>query len=119
MVIDSSVAQYTGGIIQAERDMSNVSLGPTPIPKLIHIIMGLESHFFLEKDFIPLYCAEYNDDGKRVSSCAGGPSKGMFSRLYLSLYLRVFNWHPWMYNATFYHHSCEDTGLLCIHDSAD
>uniref|UniRef100_A0A2K6U0V7 Peptidase, mitochondrial processing subunit alpha n=1 Tax=Saimiri boliviensis boliviensis TaxID=39432 RepID=A0A2K6U0V7_SAIBB len=27
--------------------------------------------------------------------------------------------HHWMYNATSYHHSYEDTGLLCIHASAD
>lgn len=27
--------------------------------------------------------------------------------------------HHWMYNATAYHHSYEDTGLLCIHASAD
>lgn len=27
--------------------------------------------------------------------------------------------HHWMYNATSYHHSYEDTGLLCVHASAD
>lgn len=27
--------------------------------------------------------------------------------------------HHWMYNATSYHHSYEDSGLLCIHASAD
>lgn len=44
-----------------------------------------------------------------------GPGKGMFTRLYLN----VLNRHHWMYNATSYHHSYEDTGLLCIHASAD
>lgn len=78
------------------------------------------------------------------SFSAGGPGKGMFTRLYLnvlnrcgviSLYsetllllmwwtvfsnlLLFFDRHHWMYNATSYHHSYEDSGLLCIHASAD
>lgn len=32
---------------QLEKDMSNVSLGPTPIPELTHIMVGLESCSFL------------------------------------------------------------------------
>ncbi|EMP34623.1 Mitochondrial-processing peptidase subunit alpha, partial [Chelonia mydas] len=45
--VDKSVAQYTGGIIKLEKDMSDVSLGPTPIPELTHIMIGLESCSFL------------------------------------------------------------------------
>uniref|UniRef100_A0AAQ5YBC0 Mitochondrial-processing peptidase subunit alpha n=1 Tax=Amphiprion ocellaris TaxID=80972 RepID=A0AAQ5YBC0_AMPOC len=45
--VDLSVAQYTGGIIKMEKDMSDVSLGPTPIPELTHIMIGLESCSFL------------------------------------------------------------------------
>lgn len=37
----------------------------------------------------------------------------------LSRVLTCFCRHHWMYNATSYHHSYEDTGLLCIHASAD
>ena len=33
--------------LQLERDMSNVSLGPTPFPELTHIMIGLESCSFL------------------------------------------------------------------------
>lgn len=32
---------------QMEKDMSDVSLGPTPIPELTHIMIGLESCSFL------------------------------------------------------------------------
>lgn len=32
---------------QVEKDMSDVSLGPTPIPELTHIMIGLESCSFL------------------------------------------------------------------------
>ncbi|CAO2598360.1 Mitochondrial-processing peptidase subunit alpha [Lemmus lemmus] len=112
--VDKSVAQYTGGIVKVERDMSNVSLGPTPIPELTHIMVGLESCSFLEEDFIPFAVLNMMMGGGGSFS-AGGPGKGMFSRLYLN----VLNRHHWMYNATSYHHSYEDTGLLCIHASAD
>nr|XP_008003817.2 mitochondrial-processing peptidase subunit alpha isoform X2 [Chlorocebus sabaeus] len=112
--VDRSVAQYTGGIAKLERDMSNVSLGPTPIPELTHIMVGLESCSFLEEDFIPFAVLNMMMGGGGSFS-AGGPGKGMFSRLYLN----VLNRHHWMYNATSYHHSYEDTGLLCIHASAD
>ncbi|KAM3825443.1 mitochondrial-processing peptidase subunit alpha-like isoform 1-T1 [Vipera latastei] len=45
--VDKSVAQYTGGILKLEKDMSDVSLGPTPIPQLAHVMIGLESCSFL------------------------------------------------------------------------
>ncbi|XP_078498039.1 mitochondrial-processing peptidase subunit alpha isoform X2 [Lissotriton helveticus] len=112
--IDRSVAQYTGGIVKIEKDMSDVSLGPTPIPELTHLMIGLESCSFLEEDFIPFAVLNMMMGGGGSFS-AGGPGKGMFTRLYLN----VLNRHHWMYNATAYHHSYEDTGLLCIHASAD
>ena len=34
-------------VCQMEKDMSDVSLGPTPIPELAHIMIGLESCSFL------------------------------------------------------------------------
>ncbi|TKC51718.1 hypothetical protein EI555_013292 [Monodon monoceros] len=111
---DASVAQYTGGIAKLERDMSSVSLGPTPFPELTHIMIGLESCSFLEGDFLPFAVLNMMMGGGGSFS-AGGPGKGMFTRLYLN----VLNRHHWMYNATSYHHSYEDTGLLCIHASAD
>uniref|UniRef100_A0A8K9Y511 Mitochondrial-processing peptidase subunit alpha n=1 Tax=Oncorhynchus mykiss TaxID=8022 RepID=A0A8K9Y511_ONCMY len=112
--VDLSVAQYTGGIVRMDKDMSDVSLGPTPIPELTHIMIGLESCSFLEDDFIPFAVLNMMMGGGGSFS-AGGPGKGMFTRLYLN----VLNRHHWMYNATSYHHSYEDTGLLCIHASAD
>ncbi|XP_057580062.1 mitochondrial-processing peptidase subunit alpha isoform X3 [Hippopotamus amphibius kiboko] len=112
--VDRSVAQYTGGIVKLERDMSSVSLGPAPFPELAHVMIGLESCSFLEADFIAFAVLNMMMGGGGSFS-AGGPGKGMFTRLYLN----VLNRHHWMYNATSYHHSYEDTGLLCIHASAD
>ncbi|XP_067868164.1 mitochondrial-processing peptidase subunit alpha [Heterodontus francisci] len=112
--VDRSISQYTGGIVKVEKDMTDVSMGPTPIPELTHIMIGLESCSFLEDDFIPFAVLNMMMGGGGSFS-AGGPGKGMFTRLYLN----VLNRHHWMYNATAYHHSYEDTGLLCIHASAD
>ena len=47
------------------------------------------------------------------SFSAGGPGKGMYSRLYLN----VLNRYHWIYAATAYHHSYADSGLFCIHGS--
>uniref|UniRef100_A0A8C3X5J3 Mitochondrial-processing peptidase subunit alpha n=1 Tax=Catagonus wagneri TaxID=51154 RepID=A0A8C3X5J3_9CETA len=112
--VDRSVAQYTGGIVKLERDMAGVSLGPTPLPELTHVMIGLESCSFLEPDFIPFAVLNMVMGGGGSFS-AGGPGKGMFTRLYLN----VLNRHHWMHSATSYHHSYEDTGLLCVHASAD
>ncbi|XP_078292359.1 mitochondrial-processing peptidase subunit alpha isoform X1 [Panthera onca] len=121
--VDRSVAQYTGGVVKLERDMSNVSLGPAPFPELTHIMIGLESCSFLEDDFIPFAVLNMMMGGGGSFS-AGGPGKGMFTRLYLHVLnrcplVRAPYRHHWMYNATSYHHSYEDTGLLCVHASAD
>uniref|UniRef100_A0A8C8D8V6 Mitochondrial-processing peptidase subunit alpha n=1 Tax=Oncorhynchus tshawytscha TaxID=74940 RepID=A0A8C8D8V6_ONCTS len=97
--VDLSVAQYTGGIVR-------VRAGRFFFPFL--------PFFFLEEDFIPFAVLNMMMGGGGSFS-AGGPGKGMFTRLYLN----VLNRHHWMYNATSYHHSYEDSGLLCIHASAD
>lgn len=100
--------------------MSDVSLGPTPIPELTHIMIGLESCSFLvgfrpgrfsagqvsggplkhtelkmlllqEDDFIPFAVLNMMMGGGGSFS-AGGPGKGMFTRLYLNVLNRsVFN----------------------------
>lgn len=91
--------------------MSDVSLGPTPIPELTHIMIGLESCSFLvgvccsfrctihvstrstktmlvfplqEDDFIPFAVLNMMMGGGGSFS-AGGPGKGMFTRLYLNV----------------------------------
>ncbi len=41
--VDSSLAQYTGGLVTIPKDLSNASLGPTPLPNLVHLTLGLEA----------------------------------------------------------------------------
>ncbi len=76
---DKSVAQYTGGIVTREKDMSAVSLGPTPMPELAHLTIGLESVSHQHPDFIA-FCVLNMLMGGGGSFSAGGPGKGMYTR---------------------------------------
>lgn len=98
--------------------MSNVSLGPTAFPELTHIMIGLESCSFLvsprqarapqagrvpsadlcptslqEADFIPFAVLNMMMGGGGSFS-AGGPGKGMFTRLYLNVLNRCVACRP-------------------------
>merc|ERR1719500_2221014 len=106
---DQSVAQYTGGLEVLEKDLSNVSLGPTPMPELGHLVIGLESVGHQHQDFIP-FCVLNMMMGGGGSFSAGGPGKGMYTRLYT----RVLNRYHWMYSATAYNHAYNDSGIFCI-----
>lgn len=109
---DKSVAQYTGGIITKEKDMSAVSLGPTPMPELAHLTIGLESVSHQHPDFIA-FCVLNMLMGGGGSFSAGGPGKGMYTRLYT----HVLNRHHWMYSATAFNHAYADSGIFCINAS--
>lgn len=109
--IDDSIAQYTGGIVQEECEVPQFASSGLPV--LAHIMIGLESCGHQDKDFIPM-CVLNMMMGGGGSFSAGGPGKGMYTRLYTN----VLNRYHWMYSATAYNHSYSDTGLFCIHASA-
>ena len=109
---DNSLAQYTGGQVLTEKDLSNASLGPTPMPDLAHLSLGLESVSHQHDDFIA-FCVLNMLMGGGGSFSAGGPGKGMYTRLYTS----VLNRHHWMYSSTAYNHAYGDAGLFCIASS--
>ncbi|XP_077986771.1 mitochondrial-processing peptidase subunit alpha-like [Glandiceps talaboti] len=111
--VDHSISQYNGGIVTEERDMANIAPG-TPIPELAHIVVAMESCGHKEDDFIPFAVLNMMMGGGGSFS-AGGPGKGMYTRLYLN----VLNRFHWMYSATAMHHSYEDSGIFCIHASAN
>ncbi|GAB6031464.1 hypothetical protein CHUAL_009233 [Chamberlinius hualienensis] len=110
---DSSISQYTGGTYIVEKDLSNLNPGPSPMPELAHMVLGLESCSHQDPDFIA-YCVLNVMMGGGGSFSAGGPGKGMYTRLYTN----VLNKYHWMYSATAYNHAYHDTGLFCIHASA-
>uniref|UniRef100_A0A6A7FVU7 Mitochondrial-processing peptidase subunit alpha n=1 Tax=Hirondellea gigas TaxID=1518452 RepID=A0A6A7FVU7_9CRUS len=107
--VDSSLAQYTGGVCLEEADLSKVSIGPNPLPELCHLVLGLESVSHQHPDFVA--CCVLNVlMGGGGSFSAGGPGKGMYTRLYTN----VLNKHHWMHNAVAFNHAYGDTGLFCI-----
>ena len=69
---------------QVEKDLSSVSLGPTPMPELAHCVIGLESCSHKDPDFIA-FCVLNMMMGGGGSFSAGGPGKGMYTRLYLNV----------------------------------
>jgi len=111
--VDRSVAQYTGGLVTVNKDLSDVSLGPTPMPELAHFVLGIESCSHQHDDFIAI-CVLSMLMGGGGSFSAGGPGKGMYTRLYTN----VLNRYHWIHNAIAYNHAYGDSGIFCIHASS-
>jgi len=115
-IVDNSVAQYTGGMKTSEKDLSNESLGlaeSQTFPELAHFVIGLQGVSHQHEDFIT-YCVLNMLMGGGSSFSAGGPGKGMYTRLYTN----VLNQKHWMYSAIASNHAYNDTGLFCIAASA-
>ncbi|KAK6759508.1 hypothetical protein RB195_021224 [Necator americanus] len=111
--LDRSVAQYTGGEVRIEKDLSTLAVG-TPYPNLAHIALGFEGVGYRDPDFVA-FCVLHMLLGGGGSFSAGGPGKGMYTRLYTD----VMNRCHWIYGATAYNHSYADAGLFCVHASSD
>lgn len=109
--VDTSIAQYTGGIRLEECEIPVYAA--VGLPELTHIIIGLEGCSHQDPDFVPA-CVLNIMMGGGGSFSAGGPGKGMYTRLYTN----VLNRYHWMFSATAYNHAYNDTGLFCIHASA-
>lgn len=109
--VDVSVAQYTGGLIVEECEIPVYAA--VGLPELSHVVIGLEGCSHQDKDFVAA-CVLNIMMGGGGSFSAGGPGKGMYTRLYTN----VLNRYHWMYSATAYNHAYGDTGLFCIHASA-
>lgn len=77
------------------------------------MVIGLEGCSHQDTDFIAM-CVLNMMMGGGGSFSAGGPGKGMYTRLYTN----VLNRYHWMYSATAYNHAYADTGLFCIHASS-
>ncbi|KAK0172268.1 hypothetical protein PV328_005607 [Microctonus aethiopoides] len=111
-MVDESVAQYTGGLLVEECSVP-VYAGPSGLPELSHIVVGLEGCSHQDPDFITM-CVLNMMMGGGGSFSAGGPGKGMYTRLYTN----VLNRYHWLYSATAYNHAYADSGLFCIHASS-
>lgn len=58
-----------------------MALGPTPFPNLSHVVIGFEGAPIKHDDFVP-FCVLQALMGGGGSFSAGGPGKGMYTRLY-------------------------------------
>ncbi|XP_012528238.2 mitochondrial-processing peptidase subunit alpha isoform X2 [Monomorium pharaonis] len=109
--VDTSIAQYTGGRVLEECNVP-IYAGPSGLPELSHVVIGLEGCSHQDPDFVAV-CVLNMMMGGGGSFSAGGPGKGMYTRLYTN----VLNRYHWLYSATAYNHAYADTGLFCIHAS--
>ncbi|KAK1119391.1 hypothetical protein K0M31_013222 [Melipona bicolor] len=110
-IVDTSIAQYTGGYILEECNVP-VYAGPSGLPELSHVVIGLEGCSHQDSNFVAM-CVLNMMMGGGNSFSAGGPGKGMYTRLYTN----VLNRYHWLYSATAYNHAYADTGLFYIHAS--
>jgi processing peptidase subunit alpha len=104
-------SKWVGGSKIIEKDLSDLNQGSNnQLPELTHLVVGLESPSFLnEKDFVTS-CVINTLMGGGGSFSAGGPGKGMYSRLYLN----VLNRYHFMFSATAYNQSYSDSGWFNI-----
>lgn len=109
--VDGSIAQYTGG--SKLEECAIPVYAAVGLPELAHVVIGLKGCSHQDKDFIAA-CVLNIMMGGGGSFSAGGPGKGMYTRLYTN----VLNRYHWMYSATAYNHAYSDSGLFCIHATA-
>merc|ERR1712137_778521 len=105
--IDTSLpSQYTGGFL---------TLPPIPppanpmLPRLSHIHLAFEALPISSPDIYALATLQTLLGGGGSFS-AGGPGKGMYSRLYTN----VLNQHGWVESCVAFNHSYTDSGLFGI-----
>ncbi|CAN3354242.1 mitochondrial-processing peptidase subunit alpha [Diutina catenulata] len=79
------------------------------LPELVHIQIGFETTGLLDEDLYALATLQKLLGGGSSFS-AGGPGKGMFSRLYT----RVLNQYGFVENCSCFNHSYVDSGLFGI-----
>ena len=84
------------------------------MPELTHLVVGIESPSYLDEHDFVTSCVINTLMGGGGSFSAGGPGKGMYSRLYLN----VLNRYHFMFSATAYNQSYMDSGVFYIHASA-
>merc|ERR1711935_368059 len=95
---------YTGG---------QYCLAAEPADGLTHVVLGFNGASWNSDKLIAM-CVLNTLMGGGGSFSAGGPGKGMYSRLYL----QVLNQHHWVHNATAINSPYIDSGLFGIFGSA-
>ncbi|MCJ1444703.1 MAG: Mitochondrial-processing peptidase subunit alpha [Stictis urceolatum] len=101
-----AAAHYTGGFLSLPR----IPPPPNPaLPRLSHIHLAFEALPISSPDIYALATLQTLLGGGGSFS-AGGPGKGMYSRLYTN----VLNQHGWVESCVSFNHSYTDSGLFGI-----
>ncbi|KAI9750703.1 MAG: hypothetical protein M4579_006351 [Chaenotheca gracillima] len=99
-------SQYTGGFLS----LPSIPPPPNPaLPRLSHIHLAFEALPISSPDIYALATLQTLLGGGGSFS-AGGPGKGMYSRLYTN----VLNQHGWVESCMAFNHSYTDSGLFGI-----
>lgn len=99
-------ARYTGGFLS----LPAIPPPPNPaLPRLSHIHLAFEALPISSEDIYALATLQTLLGGGGSFS-AGGPGKGMYSRLYTN----VLNQHGWVESCVAFNHSYTDSGLFGI-----
>ncbi|KAL1302920.1 hypothetical protein AAFC00_003242 [Neodothiora populina] len=102
-------SKYTGGFLT----LPALPIPPSPaLPRLSHIHLAFES-FPINSDSIYALATLQTLLGGGGSFSAGGPGKGMYSRLYTG----VLNQHGWVENCVAFNHAYTDSGIFGIQAS--
>lgn len=80
--VDTSIAQYTGGVVTEQCEIPIYAA--VGLPELAHVVIGLEGCSHKDPDFIAS-CVLNIMMGGGGSFSAGGPGKGMYTRLYTNV----------------------------------
>ncbi|PSK44229.1 Mitochondrial-processing peptidase subunit alpha [Elsinoe australis] len=105
--IDTSLSsKYTGGFLT----LPALPIPPNPaLPRLSHIHLAFEALPISSDDIYALATLQTLLGGGGSFS-AGGPGKGMYSRLYTN----VLNQHGWVENCVSFNHAYTDSGIFGI-----
>ncbi|GAB7347131.1 hypothetical protein MBLNU459_g3255t1 [Dothideomycetes sp. NU459] len=105
--VDTTVpSHYTGGFLT----LPALPIPPNPaLPRLSHIHLAFES-VPISSDSIYALATLQTLLGGGGSFSAGGPGKGMYSRLYTG----VLNQHGWVENCVAFNHAYTDSGIFGI-----
>jgi processing peptidase subunit alpha len=101
----TEAAKYTGGQYAVPADTFD---------GLAHVTLAFEGPSWHDAELIPM-CVLHTLMGGGSSFSAGGPGKGMYSRLYTG----VLNKHGWVQNATAFNSCYNDSGLFGIYGAAE
>jgi processing peptidase subunit alpha len=100
--VETAKANYTGGDVRAHN--------PAAPDGLAHVALAFETASWHSQDLVPM-CVLQMMMGGGGSFSAGGPGKGMYSRLYEN----VLNRHGWVESAISFNSIFEDTSLFGIY----